>query len=76
MQREVLEVEKEILGPRHPDTVTTMHNLAFTLRDRGQLEEAEKMQREVLEVEKEILGPRHPDTVTTMHNLASTLRSR
>ncbi|PVF97304.1 hypothetical protein CPB86DRAFT_707261 [Serendipita vermifera] len=74
IQREVLEVQKEIPGPHHPDTVCTMHNLASTLRGRGQLEEAEKMEREVLEVRKEVLGPRHP--ITTMHNLASTLRGR
>ncbi|PVF91575.1 hypothetical protein CPB86DRAFT_878439 [Serendipita vermifera] len=76
MERDVLEVQKEILGPRHPSTVTTMHNLASTLRQRGQLEEAEKMERDVLEVRKEILGPRHPKTVNTMHNLASTLCQR
>ncbi|PVF91573.1 hypothetical protein CPB86DRAFT_802724 [Serendipita vermifera] len=49
MEWEILEVQKEILGPQHPDTVTTMHNLASTLHNRGQLEEAEKMQTEVLE---------------------------
>ncbi|PVF97305.1 hypothetical protein CPB86DRAFT_798158 [Serendipita vermifera] len=73
MEREVLELEKDILGPRHPSTVTTMHNLAFTLRLRGQLSEAEKMEREV---RKEILGPRHPDMINTMNNLAYTLRDR
>ncbi|KAG9052480.1 hypothetical protein FS842_009789 [Serendipita sp. 407] len=62
-----------VLGPRHPDTVSVMINLAITLYDRGQLEEAETMWREVLALQTEILGPRHPHTVWVMNNLASTL---
>ncbi|PVF91312.1 hypothetical protein CPB86DRAFT_820593, partial [Serendipita vermifera] len=49
VERDILKVQKEILGPQHPDTVNTMHNLASTLRSRGQLSEAEKMEWEVLE---------------------------
>ena len=32
--REVLEATRDVLGPRHPDTLTNMHNLASTLRIR------------------------------------------
>ncbi|KAG8749972.1 hypothetical protein FRC14_000914, partial [Serendipita sp. 396] len=65
-----------LLGPRHPDTVLAMNNLAATLGNRGQLEEAEKLKREVLALQMEILGPRHPDTVSAMNNLATTLLRR
>ena len=53
-----------------------MNNLAITLRERGELAEAEAMGREVLAARREVLGARHPDTLTTMSNLASTLRAR
>ncbi|CAG8586795.1 3132_t:CDS:2, partial [Acaulospora colombiana] len=62
--------------PRHPGTIVAMNNLAWTLRDRGQLEEAEKIQQQVLELQTEVLGPRHPGTIVAMNNLALTLRDR
>ncbi|PVF91851.1 hypothetical protein CPB86DRAFT_802509 [Serendipita vermifera] len=76
VEREVLELCKESLGPLHPDTIAAMNNLASTLHVRGQLEGAEQMKREALELREEILGSRHPDTIATMHNLASTLVDR
>ena len=74
MQREVLVAQREVLDPRHPDTLTTMGGLAFTLGKLGKHAEAEAMQREVLAARREVLGPRHPDTLETMGNLAVTLR--
>ncbi|KAG8846417.1 hypothetical protein FRB91_000834, partial [Serendipita sp. 411] len=65
-----------VLGPKHPNTVCVMNNLASTLYGRGQLEEAETMGREVLALQTEILGSRHPDTVRAMSNLAITLYDR
>ena len=53
-----------------------MNNLAITLRERGELAEAEAMGREVLAAMREVQGARHPDTLTTMGNLASTLRKQ
>ncbi|CAG8712014.1 16380_t:CDS:2, partial [Acaulospora colombiana] len=58
------------------DTIVAMSNLASTLHDRGQLEEAEKVQRKVLELRIEILGPQHPDTILTMGDLATTIYGR
>ena len=72
MDREVLEAQRDVLGPRHPDTLSTMHNLAITLKDQGRHADAEAMEREVLEARRDVLGPRHPDTLTTR----ATWRSR
>ena len=33
--RAVLDIEREVLGERHPSTLTTRHNLALVLRDQG-----------------------------------------
>ncbi|KAG4434967.1 hypothetical protein IFR05_009548 [Cadophora sp. M221] len=69
---EGLEIEKRELGADHPDTLTSMANLASTFRDQGRWEEAEKLQLEVMETSKTKLGADHPSTLTSMANLAST----
>jgi tetratricopeptide (TPR) repeat protein len=73
IKKQVLEKRRQILGEKHPDTITAMSNLASTLRDQGQLDEAAKVFEEVLEKRRRILGEEHPDTIITMSNLASTL---
>jgi hypothetical protein len=56
----------------HPDTVKALGNLASTLREQGQPEEAVRIEREVLKKRKQILGEEHPDTISAMSNLTST----
>jgi hypothetical protein len=67
----VLELCKEVLGPKHPDTIRAMANLAATWWQQGRSNEAEPLQVEVLELYKEVLGPKHPDTIRAMANLAT-----
>ena len=71
MTREVLGVQRRVLGPEHPHTLKTMSNLATSLRDQGKRAEAEPMFRELLDVRRRVLGPEHPDTLVTLSNLAS-----
>ena len=66
-----MEIRKRILGPEHPDTLSTMRHLAATLGDNGKAAEAEKINRQVLEVQRRILGPRNLETIKTIHNLAT-----
>lgn len=67
---QVLEIRKQVLGPEHPDTLTSTANLASTYWDQGQLNEAEELGVQVLELQKQVLGPEHPDTLTSMAKLA------
>ncbi|KAF5327971.1 hypothetical protein D9758_017749 [Tetrapyrgos nigripes] len=76
LEEEVLGVRREELGEHHPDTLTSMANLASTYRARGKLEAAEQLEEEVLGVRREGLGEHHPDTLTSMANLASTYKAR
>jgi tetratricopeptide (TPR) repeat protein len=73
MHREVLVVQRRVLGQEHPDTLTTAGNLASSLDSQGRYSEAESLYREVLVVQRRVLGPEHPDTLTTAGNLASSL---
>ena len=53
-----------LLGPEHPDTLTSMNNLAETLRARGDLEGAQDYHLErALAARTRLLGPEHPDTL-------------
>ncbi|KAI1116993.1 P-loop containing nucleoside triphosphate hydrolase protein [Nemania sp. NC0429] len=72
MARMSHDMNKMVLGPEHPDTLTSMDNLASTYWNQGRWKEAELLEVQVLEIRKTVLGPKHPDTLTSMANLAST----
>ena len=62
------------LGPEHPDTLTSMNNLANAYRDAGKLDLALPLLEQTLELRKAKLGPEHPDTLSSMGNLAAAYR--
>ncbi|KAJ6126484.1 hypothetical protein N7523_002096 [Penicillium sp. IBT 18751x] len=72
---QVMETRKTKLGVDHPDTLTSMANLASTYRSQGRWEEAEQLFVQVMETRKMKLGVDHPDTLTSMANLAFTWKS-
>jgi tetratricopeptide (TPR) repeat protein len=61
------------VGLEHPDTLTSMSNLALVLGRQGKYEDAEMRNRQTLARREKVLGYEHPDTVTSMSNLASVL---
>ncbi|PMD26604.1 hypothetical protein NA56DRAFT_654415 [Hyaloscypha hepaticicola] len=65
---------RETTQPKtHPDTLTTMSNLAGVLSRQGKYADAEAMNRQTLEIQEEVRGKTHPSTLTTMGNLALVL---
>ena len=76
LQDEVLTAERDLLGPRHPDTLRSANNLAETMRAQGDLVGARTLQDEVHTAHRELLGPRHPDTLTSAGNLALTMQAQ
>ncbi|KAK7039318.1 FabD/lysophospholipase-like protein [Favolaschia claudopus] len=76
LQVAALEASKQLLGKEHPDTLSSMANLAATYRDQGQWGEAEELEVTVLEARKRVLGKEHPVILTSMANLASTYRKQ
>jgi eukaryotic-like serine/threonine-protein kinase len=67
--RESLDITVRINGPDSPDTAISLHNLAGTLIDAGDLSGAEKVDRQVLEIRRKINGPGHPDLSYPLNNL-------
>ena len=71
---ETLKLRKAKLGPDHPDTLTSMNNLALAYQAAGKLDLALPLYEETLKLKKAKLGPDHPDTLMSMNNLALPLR--
>ena len=69
-----METGLRVLGAEHPDTLTSVGNLASTYRNQGRWKEAEELEVQVMETRKRVLGAEHPDTLTSMNNLAHTLK--
>jgi tetratricopeptide (TPR) repeat protein len=65
-------LRREVLGLEHPDTLTSMANLASTYRNQGRWKEAESLEVQVMETRKRVLGEEHLDTLVSMNNLALT----
>ena len=73
---EALSTLENVLGPEHPDTLTSMSLLAVVLRGQGKYEAAEEMHQRALELGEKVLGPEHPTTLLSMNNLAAVLRDQ
>jgi hypothetical protein len=54
LQVDILELQKKVLGEKHPATITAMAHLALTWRQQGRSDEAEKLQVDVLELRKKV----------------------
>jgi tetratricopeptide (TPR) repeat protein len=71
---EVLAMQSRILGPEHPETLSTKANLAATMSRQGNYEEAKRLEMSVLRTMQRVLGPAHPHTLFAKENLECTLR--
>jgi tetratricopeptide (TPR) repeat protein len=69
---QVMEIRKIVPGKEHPDTLTSIANLASTYANQGRWKEAEELEVQVMEIRKIVLGEEHPDTLKSIANLAST----
>ena len=67
--------QERVLGPDHPDTLTTRNNLAGAYDSAGRFGEAIELFEQVLDDRVRVLGSDHPDTLTTRNNLAVAYHS-
>ncbi|KAI3316921.1 hypothetical protein HD806DRAFT_399973 [Xylariaceae sp. AK1471] len=61
-----------LLGLEHPETLSSMANLASIYRNQGRLKEAESLEVQVMDIRKTVLGLEHAETLSSMANLALT----
>ena len=76
VRRRQLDAVRHLFGEEHPDALTSMNNLAVTLRNQGDLAGARALEDQALAVRRRVLGEEHPDTLTSMSNLAEALSSQ
>ena len=67
---QALAIREQALGPMHPDTATSLNNLAELYRITGSDEKAEPLLHRALAIREQALGPMHPDTAGSLNNLA------
>ena len=64
-----------LLGPDHPDTLASRHNLAYAYQSAGRLGEAVILYEKLFSDRTRILGPNHRDTLASCNNLAYAYES-
>jgi tetratricopeptide (TPR) repeat protein len=75
LQEEALAGLRRALGDDHPDTLHSMHNLALTRRDLGDLQGARELFEQALTARRRVLGDDHPATLWSMQSLALVRRA-
>ena len=75
MYEQVLADRERVLGPDHPDTLTSRNNLAVAYRAAGRTGEAITLDEQVLAARERVLAPDHPETLQSRSNLAAAYRA-
>jgi tetratricopeptide (TPR) repeat protein len=70
-QETALKISEEQLGPNHPDTATSLNNLAGLYRAIGNYGKAEPLYVRSLDIREKRLEPNHLSTATNLNNLAA-----
>lgn len=73
LYRASLAICQQDLGKVHPDTLSTMQNLAASLLHLGYTAAARDIGERLLAIRTRSQGEEHPDTLSTMNNLAASL---
>ncbi|MGH3832882.1 MAG: tetratricopeptide repeat protein, partial [Pseudonocardiaceae bacterium] len=70
----VYQLNRDLLGDDHPDTLNSVSNLANDLRELGEHQRARQLDEETLTRCRRVLGDDHPRTLNSASNLANDLR--
>lgn len=68
--KRVLAIREEMLGPNHPDTATSLNNLAMLYERQCRHSESLPLLERALTICQKALGAGHPDTIVSLNNLA------
>jgi tetratricopeptide (TPR) repeat protein len=74
--REALDLVETSFGPEHPDTATSLENLARLLQDQGNYVQAWKHLERALSIHEKIFGPQDERTAETLGKLAELLQEQ
>lgn len=71
-----LDLRRQQLGEEHPDTLTSMSDLAEISREQASFNDARKLHERVLEGRRRVLGKEHADTLASLNNLSGALHGQ
>ena len=72
----ILTLEEGSLGKGHPDTLSTVHQMANVFYNQGKYDEALDWYRRALSGKEKSLGKDHPNTLSTVHQIANVFSSQ
>lgn len=73
LDQRALAITEAVLPEGHPDIALRLDNLAYTLGQLGQAQEALPLQQRALAITEAALPEGHPDIALRLNNLAYTL---
>ena len=76
MHRRALELRETVLGKEHPNTLTSMSNLAGVLESQGKYEDASTLCQQAFSGYQKTLGEVHPTTLAYSKHYAAMLEER
>ncbi|RRR75209.1 MAG: tetratricopeptide repeat-containing protein, partial [Candidatus Viridilinea halotolerans] len=71
-----LAIREQVLGAEHPQTATSLNNLAELYRAQGNYGAALPLYERALAISEQVLGAEHPATATSLNNLAGLYRAQ
>jgi tetratricopeptide (TPR) repeat protein len=71
-----LAIRENTLGPEHPETASSLVNLAYLLRIHGDYGGARPLLERALAINEKALGSEHPETSTNLSHLASLFQGQ
>jgi len=74
--RDTLAIREDALGPEHPDTATSLNNLATLLNAQGDFAGARSLCERALAICEKALGPEHSGTARSLDSLAAQLHAQ
>ena len=69
-----LEIREKVLGPEHPDVISSLNRLAWLYYFQHQYAKAEPLFERVVAIQEKTLGPEHPDVASSLNDLAFLYR--
>ncbi len=76
LNERALAIRETPLGADHPDTASSLNNLALLLQDQGDLVGARPLHQRALAIRETALGPDHPATAMSLNNLAMLFKNQ
>src|SRR5262249_12143875 len=65
-----LAIRQKVFGEQHPDTATSLNNLANLYQSMGDYAKAKPLYERALKIWEKVLGPEQPRTALSLNNLA------